>query len=179
MVNAARRLASATLTTQILIALALGSVFGLVLNYLDIDALNITLVQGVLSMFGQMFLNALQMLVVPLVVFSLLCGVVGIGDVRLLGRVGGLTFVTYLATTALAVTTALILVTKGSNVLPVGIENKDRRMVFLLLVAFVNYIQIASLVQRDIVGCLPSKLARQLSKIMMDFVLVGTCANDH
>ncbi len=108
MTYAARRLVSATLTTQILVALALGSIFGLVLNYLDIAALNATLVQGVLSMFGQMFLNALQMLVVPLVVFSLLCGVVGIGDVKLLGRVGGLTFVTYLATTALAVTTALI-----------------------------------------------------------------------
>lgn len=108
MVYATRRLVSANLTTQILIALALGSVLGLVLNYLDIAALQTHLIDGLFAMVGQMFLNALQMLVVPLVVFSLLCGVVGIGDVRLLGRVGGMTFVTYLATTALAVTTALV-----------------------------------------------------------------------
>ncbi|KIC44103.1 sodium:dicarboxylate symporter [Ruegeria sp. ANG-S4] len=108
MVKATRRLVSANLTTQILIALALGSVLGLILNYLDIAAVQTNLVDGLFSMVGQMFLNALQMLVVPLVVFSLLCGVVGIGDVKLLGRVGGMTFVTYLATTALAVTTALI-----------------------------------------------------------------------
>ncbi len=111
MVNAARRLVSANLTTQILFALAMGSVLGLVLNHLNIPVLQAHLVDGALSMVGRMFLNALQMLVVPLVVFSLLCGVVGIGDVKLLGRVGSMTFVTYLATTALAVTTALVFAT--------------------------------------------------------------------
>ncbi len=111
MVNAARRLVSTNLTTQILIALALGSILGLVLNQLNIPALQVNFVDGALSMVGRMFLNALQMLVVPLVVFSLLCGVVGIGDVKLLGRVGSMTFVTYLATTALAVTTALVFAT--------------------------------------------------------------------
>ncbi len=111
MVNAARRLVSTNLTTQILIALALGSILGLVLNQLNIPALQVHFVDGALSMVGRMFLNALQMLVVPLVVFSLLCGVVGIGDVKLLGRVGSMTFVTYLATTALAVTTALVFAT--------------------------------------------------------------------
>ncbi|MDP5216007.1 dicarboxylate/amino acid:cation symporter [Ruegeria sp. 2205SS24-7] len=108
MVHATHRLLSATLTTQILIALALGAALGLGLNYLAIPALQDGLVNGLFAMLGQMFLNALQMLVVPLVVFSLLCGVVGIGDIKILGRVGGLTFVTYLATTALAVITALV-----------------------------------------------------------------------
>lgn len=103
-----RKLMSATLTTQILIALALGSVLGLALNYWNVPLLQDALVNGAFTMLGQMFLNALQMLVVPLVVFSLLCGVVGIGDIKVLGRVGGLTFVTYLVTTALAVTTALV-----------------------------------------------------------------------
>lgn len=108
MTNAVRRLMSANLTTQILTALALGAVLGLGLNYLNMPVLQDGLVNGLFTMVGQMFLNALQMLVVPLVVFSLLCGVVGIGDVKLLGRVGGLTFAAYLATTALAVTTALV-----------------------------------------------------------------------
>ena len=49
------------------------------------------------------------MLVVPLVVFSLICGVLGIGDIRVLGRVGGKSFVLYIATTAIAIATAIVL----------------------------------------------------------------------
>jgi Na+/H+-dicarboxylate symporter len=47
------------------------------------------------------------MLVVPLVIFSLLCGVMGIGDVRLLGRVGGRAFGLYILTTAIAIAVAI------------------------------------------------------------------------
>lgn len=108
MMYATRKLLAANLTTQILVALVVGTVLGLILNYWSNPFLENNLVNGLFGMIGQMFLNALQMLVVPLVVFSLLCGVIGIGDIRVLGRVGGLTFVTYLATTALAVTTALV-----------------------------------------------------------------------
>lgn len=108
MTHAIRRLLAANLTTQILMALVLGSALGLALNYWQIPFLQEHMVNGLFTMVGQMFLNGLQMLVVPLVVFSLLCGVVGIGDLKVLGRVGGLTFVTYLATTALAVMTALV-----------------------------------------------------------------------
>ena len=102
------RFLSASLTTQILTALAAGAVLGLVLNSLGSVFLQDVLVDGLLGLIGQMFLNALVMLVVPLVVFSLICGVVGIGDVKMLGRVGGLAFLAYLLTTALAVTTALV-----------------------------------------------------------------------
>lgn len=47
------------------------------------------------------------MLVVPLVLISLICGVCGIGDIRLLGRIGTKTFLIYMMTTALAIATAI------------------------------------------------------------------------
>jgi Na+/H+-dicarboxylate symporter len=65
------------------------------------------IVAGLFTMVGTMFLNALKMLVVPLVIFSLLCGVMGIGDVRLLGRVGGRAFGLYILTTAIAIAVAI------------------------------------------------------------------------
>jgi len=49
------------------------------------------------------------MLVVPLVTFSLICGVCGMGDIALLGRVGFKAFGLYLITTGLAVSLALIM----------------------------------------------------------------------
>ncbi len=70
---------------------------------------NDQVINGFFHVAGKLFVNALKMLVVPLVLFSLICGVCGIGDVRLLGRIGGKSFVLYLLTTAIAIATAIAL----------------------------------------------------------------------
>lgn len=88
-----------SLTTKIMLGMAGGLITGVILNMLGSASLNGWLVDGFFSMFGAAFVNALKMLVVPLVVFSLICGVLGIGDIRVLGRVGGKSFVLYIATT--------------------------------------------------------------------------------
>ena len=59
---------------------------------------------------GIMFLNALKMTIIPLVIAAVISGVVSLGDVRKLGRVGGLTILYYLSTTALAVLIGLLIV---------------------------------------------------------------------
>ena len=100
-----------SLTMKIMIAMGLGIVFGVILNTINNDFLNTHLVAGFFGMVGKMFVNALKMLVVPLVFFSLLGGVTGIGDIRVLGRVGSKSFGLYLFTTALAITVALVLAT--------------------------------------------------------------------
>ena len=56
-----------------------------------------------------MFVNGLKMLVVPLVFFSLICGVCGIGNLSTLGRVGGKSFLLYMMTTAIAIAVAISL----------------------------------------------------------------------
>ncbi len=63
-----------------------------------------------LEFLGTIFLNALQMIVVPLIVASLIVGVASLGDVRRLGRTSAKTILYYLATTGFAVLIGIILV---------------------------------------------------------------------
>ena len=60
--------------------------------------------------FGDIFINLLKLIAVPLVLFSIISGVSSLGDVRKLGRMGGKTLLTYLLTTAFAVVVGLALV---------------------------------------------------------------------
>ena len=52
---------------------------------------------------GTLFLNALKMTIIPLIVSAVICGVCSLGDVRKLGKIGGVTIGYYLTTTAVAV----------------------------------------------------------------------------
>ena len=97
------------LTTKIFIALILGAICGIVLHYL-VPAGNFRdtiLIEGVFYILGNGFLRLMQMLVVPLVFCSLVCGASAIGDTKTLGKVGIKTMAFYLATTALAISVAL------------------------------------------------------------------------
>ncbi|WP_341367155.1 dicarboxylate/amino acid:cation symporter [Yoonia sp. BS5-3] len=98
-----------SLTMKIMIAMGLGIVVGVIFNMIGSEFVNNHVVAGLFAMIGTMFVNALKMLVVPLVFFSLLGGVTGIGDVRVLGRVGTKSFFLYLGTTAMAITVAIVL----------------------------------------------------------------------
>lgn len=98
-----------SLTTKVVIGMMLGLLVGLAFNAIDNAVINEYIVTGLFGMVGKMFVNALKMLVVPLVIFSLICGVAGIGDIRLLGRVGGKAFGLYIATTGIAISTAILL----------------------------------------------------------------------
>ena len=98
-----------SITNKILIAMLIGLVVGSSVNSfaIDIDFVQTYMVNGLFHVIGSMFINALKMLVVPLVTFSLICGVCGIGDVNMLGRVGIKAFALYMLTTALAISLAL------------------------------------------------------------------------
>ncbi|WP_434289662.1 dicarboxylate/amino acid:cation symporter [Celeribacter sp. SCSIO 80788] len=98
-----------SLTAKIMIGMVAGVILGVILNMVDNTFINTHIIGGLFAMIGKMFVNALKMLVVPLVFFSLLTGVTGIGDIRLLGRVGGKSFGLYLMTTAMAIGIAIIL----------------------------------------------------------------------
>lgn len=63
-----------------------------------------------LQLGGDIFLNLLKMVVVPLVMASVMTGVIGMGDIRRLGRPGLCTLAYYFVTTALAVVLGLIVV---------------------------------------------------------------------
>lgn len=99
------------LSTKIFISLLAGIVFGLLINFfLPTGVLKDTiLIDGILYLVGNGFIRLMQMLVIPLVICSLICGTMSIGDTKTLGRVGVKTLVFYTATTALAISLALVL----------------------------------------------------------------------
>ncbi len=114
-----------SLTVKVLLGMALGIIVGLVINLSGLNApgsfINEYIVNGLFHVVGKMFVNSLKMLVVPLVFFSLICGVCGIGDIRMLGRVGGKSFALYMLTTAIAIATAILIaatfgIGKGMNI---------------------------------------------------------------
>ncbi|HMY39183.1 MAG TPA: dicarboxylate/amino acid:cation symporter, partial [Marinagarivorans sp.] len=92
---------------QILIAIGLAFITGLLLPK-DSQVLGVSL-YSLLGFFGAAFLQGLKMLVIPLVISSVICGVAGIGSNRL-GRMGWLTAATFIGFTASAVLVGLLMV---------------------------------------------------------------------
>ena len=98
-----------SLSTIIFIALLTGAVFGILIHYFIPEGYfrDTILINGILYVLGNGFIRLMQMLVVPLVFCSLVCGAMAIGDTKTLGTVGVKTIIFYLITTALAVCLAL------------------------------------------------------------------------
>lgn len=97
------------LTTVIFAALIMGAITGILINYFVPEGYirDTILVNGIFYVVGQGFIRLMQMLVVPLVFCSLICGSMAIGDTKKLGKVGIKTMVFYLFTTAMAIALAL------------------------------------------------------------------------
>jgi len=97
------------LSTKIFISLLLGAVVGVAVNYgLPSGYFKDTiLINGIFYVIGNGFIRLMQMLVIPLVMCSLICGAMTICDTKTLGKVGVKTLGFYLVTTALAVAIAL------------------------------------------------------------------------
>lgn len=116
-----------TLTNKILLAMAAGIVAGSGLNLLGQaagtgafhGAVDGYLINGLLDVIGRVFVASLKLLVVPLVFVSLVCGASSLGDSSRMGPIAGKTLLFYLATTAMAVTAALLIavpIAPGSSV---------------------------------------------------------------
>ncbi|MCF6462944.1 dicarboxylate/amino acid:cation symporter [Clostridium sp. Cult1] len=98
------------LTTKIFIGLLIGLVVGILVYSLPPGTFkDDILIDGIFQLLGQVFLRGIMMMVVPLVFISLVNGAASMGDVKKLGRVGARTIAFYLATTAFAVSLALVL----------------------------------------------------------------------
>lgn len=101
----------------VLIGMITGAVLGVVGGYYFGD----TLIH--IKFLGTIFLNALKMVVIPLVIASMIVGVTSLGDIRKLGRTTGKTLLYYLATTGFSVLVGLVLVnliSPGQGVPPIG-----------------------------------------------------------
>jgi len=99
------------LHTRMAIGGLLGAGLGVLAYWLAADAPWLaSVVHYVAQPIGQIFLRLLFMLVVPLIFSAIVLGVVGIGDVRSLGRVGLKTIVVTVLLTGIAVVIGLVMV---------------------------------------------------------------------
>ncbi|MBI5975779.1 dicarboxylate/amino acid:cation symporter [Staphylococcus canis] len=97
------------LTIKIIIALVVGITIGSIFNFYENTAFVTFIDQYIFNVIGEIFLNLIFMLVVPVVFVSIVLGVIGIGDPKLLGGIGLKTIIFFLTTTALAITLAMCL----------------------------------------------------------------------
>ncbi len=99
------------LHSKIALGLVLGAVAGGTCNALFAGTDWLLWVSSTLAVpLGQVFLRLLLMTVVPIVFTSIALGVAGIGDVRMLGRLGGRTLAYFAGSTLLAAVIGLVLV---------------------------------------------------------------------
>ena len=90
-----------SLTKKILIALILGVIVGIAFTFVPGDVFSTT-DKYILNPIGQIFLNLIMMIVVPIVFVSIVLGTAGLGDPAKLGKIGVQTVVFFLVTTSCA-----------------------------------------------------------------------------
>ena len=99
---------------KILIALTLAFAIGITANYLTEGSENKPVwfdnLEYGTRFLGTLFLNALKMVVVPLVTTSIICGIINVGGERDFGRLGGKTLAFYATSGFFAVVTGLLCV---------------------------------------------------------------------
>ena len=92
-----------SLAGQIFIALILAITVGLLMqNVADFAA-------AYIKPFGTIFLNLVKFIVCPIVLFSIMSGIVSMRDIKKVGAIGGITVVYYFFTTAVAITIGLVI----------------------------------------------------------------------
>ena len=92
-----------SLAAQIFIALVLAVIAGLLLqSKADFAA-------AYIKPFGTIFLNLVKFIVGPIVLFSIMAGVVSMRDIKKVGQIGGITVVYYFCTTAVATAIGLVI----------------------------------------------------------------------
>lgn len=91
-----------SLAMKIFIALVLAIAAGLLLQK------HAQFAETYIKPFGTIFLNLLKFIVVPIVLFSIMCGIISMRDIKKVGAIGLKTVVYYMCTTAFAITIGLI-----------------------------------------------------------------------
>jgi len=91
---------------QVIIGLILGTIYA----YAAVHFNWVEFTLNWINPFGDIFINLLKMIAVPLVLFSVISGIISLQDITKLGRMGMKTLAIYLITTMFAVSLGLLLV---------------------------------------------------------------------
>ena len=144
-----------SLAGQIFIALILAIIAGLLLgNYAEFA-------NSYIKPFGTIFLNLVKFIVVPIVLFSIMSGIISMKDIRKVGSIGLKTVVYYLCTTAFAITIGLIFGNLFKGLFP-AIATSDLTYEAAETSSFMN----------TIVGIFPSNFIAPMSEATMLQIIV-------
>lgn len=102
---------------KILIGMLLGIIWAIISGKFNLNEFTTDWIDP----FGTIFINGLKLIAVPLVLFSIITGVAGMGDPSKLGRIGAKTLSLYLLTTVVSISIGLLLV----NAFQPGIQNNE------------------------------------------------------
>lgn len=91
---------------QILLGIVAGILFGLIASWLGFSEF----VKDWIKSFGTIFIRLLKLIAIPLIIISLIKGIVDLQDISKFKTMGIRTFFLYLSTTILAVSIGLIMV---------------------------------------------------------------------
>ncbi len=110
---------------KILIGMALGVVFGLIMANFDFGK---DFISDWIKPFGTIFINSLKLIAIPLILASLIKGISDLKDITKLSKMGGATIAIYMITTLIAVSIGLIVV----NVIKPGGSISDETRIELI-----------------------------------------------
>ena len=146
-----------SLTTWIFIALILGVLAGMALQGAP------EIADTYIKPFGTIFLNLIQFIVVPIVFFSIICGVISMKDIKKVGSVGVKTLIYYACTTAIAIAIGL------------AIANAFRGLFPVLTVSDLTYeAKEAPTIMETIVNIFPSNIIKPFADASMLQVIVAS-----
>ena len=147
-----------SLTTQIGIALLLAVLAGILLaDYADF-------VNSYIKPFGVIFLNLLKFIVVPLVLFSIMAGILSMNDIKKVGHLGLRALVYFMVTTLFAVTLGLVIPSLLKGFLPLIEINPD---------ATTEIVKLPNMsVMDQLVGMFPDNVITPISSMAMMQVIV-------
>ncbi len=97
-----------TFTKKIISAMILGIFFGIILNIFSQDSyITSFIISNVLSVISDLFISALKLIIIPLIFFSIVCGIISLSDDVSLTRLGIKTLSLYIFTTIIAISLGL------------------------------------------------------------------------
>ena len=96
-------------TKKIIVSMILGIIFGVIINMIDVShsSTNSIIING-LDLVSHLFLSALKLIIIPLIFFSIVCGIVSLSKDVPISRLGIKTISLYLITTVIAISLGLL-----------------------------------------------------------------------
>lgn len=96
-------------TKKIIVSMILGIIFGVLINLIDISqsSTHSIIING-LDLVSHLFLSALKLIIIPLIFFSIVCGIVSLSEDVSISRLGIKTISLYLVTTVIAISLGLL-----------------------------------------------------------------------